>query len=517
MGRSRVTALRAAAAGTLAAAAALATGELLAGLAAGAPSLVLAVADVVIADTPGSVVRWSIATFGSGQKPLLVVGIVAATLAAGALSGLAARWRQVWGIAGLALLGVLGGAAAARATSTSAAWGWVVAGASSAVGIGVLLLLLSPARSQADRTAPTEPIGNGAERRRFLALAGATVLITAAGASVGRWRRESRNVEDARRRVAARLSGGDPALPGDVRVLDGQVAGLSPIVTPLADFYRIDTRILPPQVDPDAWSLRVTGLVEHEVEVTFDELLEMDRITEFVTLQCVSNEVGGDLVGNAQWSGVPLAALLERARPRPEASQIVGRAVDGWTAGFPLELAQDGRPSMVAVAMNGEPLPVRHGFPARLIVPGLYGYVSATKWLAEIELTTWTGFDGYWIPRGWAKEGPIKTQSRIDVPRGGAHLPAGRTAVAGVAWAPTRGIRVVEVRVDDGAWQPARLSSELSSYAWVQWIVSWDATPGRHRLEVRAVDGNGEAQTADVAPPAPSGATGYHTIDVEVR
>jgi hypothetical protein len=230
----------------------------------------------------------------------------------------------------------------------------------------------------------------------------------------------------------------------------------------------------------------------------------------------VSNEVGGRLVGNARWSGVPLTDLLDLARPHAEASQIVGRSVDGWTAGFPTELATDGRPSMVAVAMNGEPLPVKHGFPARLIVPGLYGYVSATKWLAEVELTTWDAVEGYWIPRGWAREGPIKTQSRIDVPRRGTSVTAGPTPVAGVAWAPARGIDKVEVRVDDGPWQPARLSGALSANTWVQWLLTWDATPGRHRLEVRATDGTGETQTADVAPPAPSGATGYDTISVEV-
>ena len=298
---------------------------------------------------------------------------------------------------------------------------------------------------------------------------------------------------------------------------DGEVAGLSPLVTSNEDFYRIDTRILVPQVDPDGWSLRITGMVDREVELTLDELLAMDRITEFVTLACVSNEVGGDLVGNALWSGVPLGDLLDRAGPHPEATQIVGRAVDGWTAGFPAEVAADGRPCMVAVAMNGEPLPVKHGFPARLIIPGLYGYVSATKWLTEIELTTWEAFDGYWIPRGWAKEGPIKTQSRIDVPRAGATVAAGPIAVAGVAWAPTRSVERVEVRVDDGPWEPAQLSGALSTNTWVQWRYTWDAATGTHRLAVRATDGHGETQTEQAAPPAPSGATGHHTITVEVR
>jgi DMSO/TMAO reductase YedYZ molybdopterin-dependent catalytic subunit len=209
--------------------------------------------------------------------------------------------------------------------------------------------------------------------------------------------------------------------------------------------------------------------------------------------------------------------LLDRAGVRPEASQIVGRSVDGWTAGFPTAVALDGRSAMVAVAMNGEPLPVKHGFPARLIVPGLYGYVSATKWLTEIELTTWDAFDAYWIPRGWAKEGPIKTQSRIDVPTPGTTLAAGPTVVAGVAWAPTRSVERVEVRIGDQPWQETRLSGELSENAWVQWLYGWVAEPGRHRLAVRATNGDGETQTSETSPPAPSGATGYHTVTVEVR
>ncbi|MGH9085867.1 MAG: molybdopterin-dependent oxidoreductase, partial [Acidimicrobiales bacterium] len=354
------------------------------------------------------------------------------------------------------------------------------------------------------------------DRRRFLVASGAIAALGVVGGGVGRLLRQARNVEGARQRVAARLGGGPPPLPAGVETLDGEIGGISPIVTPNADFYRIDTRILVPQVEPDGWSLRVTGMVEREVELSFDDLLAMDRIEEYVTLSCVSNEVGGDLVGNAHWSGVALTDLLDLAGARSDATQIVGRSVDGWTAGFPTEVATDGRPAMVAVTMNGEPLPVKHGFPARLVVPGLYGYVSATKWLTEIELTTWEAFDGYWIPRGWAKEGPIKTQSRIDVPHPGSSLTAGRTPIAGVAWAPAREIDRVEVRVDDGPWQPARLSSALSEHTWVQWTHTWDATPGAHRLQVRATDGEGHTQTAELASPAPSGATGHHTIRVEV-
>jgi DMSO/TMAO reductase YedYZ molybdopterin-dependent catalytic subunit len=511
---------RGAAAGLAAASAALGTSELLSGFSGRIPSLVLGVADLLVAETPGGIVRWSIDTFGTSQKALLVTVIVVASLVLGAVFGMAARRDVGRGAAGFGSFGALGGWAAARGTLTSDTWGWLAAVLAAAAGIAALAVLLRPRRlgppASAGTTPTVEPIGAALDRRGFLVVSGAIAAFGAVGGGVGRVLRQARNVEAARDRVAARLGGGPPTLPADVEVLDSEVAGISPIVTPNADFYRIDTRILAPQVDPDGWSLRIIGMVDREVELTFDDLLVMDRITEYVTLSCVSNEVGGELVGNALWSGVALADLLDLAGPHPDATQIVGRAVDGWTAGFPTEVVADGRPCMVAVTMNGEPLPVRHGFPARLIIPGLYGYVSATKWLTEIELTTWDAFDGYWIPRGWAKEGPIKTQSRIDVPRAGATVDAGRTPIAGVAWAPTRSIRQVEVRVDDDPWQPARLSGELSENTWVQWLHTWDATPGAHRLQVRATDGDGNVQTAELAPPAPSGATGHHTIRVEV-
>jgi DMSO/TMAO reductase YedYZ molybdopterin-dependent catalytic subunit len=226
--------------------------------------------------------------------------------------------------------------------------------------------------------------------------------------------------------------------------------------------------------------------------------------------------VGGDLVGNARWLGVPLRTLLERAGVRPGGTQLLGRSVDGFTAGFPTETALRLEHAMVAVGMNGEPLPTDHGFPARIVVPGLFGYVSATKWLSEIELTG-SSVEGYWIPRGWAKEGPVLTQSRIDVPARDSTVAAGPQVVAGVAWAPTRGIRAVEVRVDDGPWQPAELAEPLGDECWRQWQYRWTAEPGEHRLSVRATDGDGEVQTEQRAPVAPSGATGYHRRDVQVR
>ena len=311
--------------------------------------------------------------------------------------------------------------------------------------------------------------------------------------------------------------GSAAATPAESLAIDG----LTPIITPNDAFYRIDTALIVPQVDVTDWALQIQGDDVQPYSLTFDELLALPMIEAPVTIACVSNEVGGDLVGTAVWQGVPLTTILERAGLRagavPEgAAQLVGRSVDGFTVGFPTEVALDGRNAMVAVGMNGEPLPVRHGFPARLIVPGLYGYVSATKWLRSIEFRGWDDFDAYWIPRGWAKEAPVKTQSRIDVPRSGASISPGPVAVAGVAWATTRGIRKVEVQVDDGPWVEARLGPGEDDDVWRQWAHDWSATAGSHTIRVRATDGTGQTQTGERSRVDPDGATGWHTRTVNV-
>ena len=280
---------------------------------------------------------------------------------------------------------------------------------------------------------------------------------------------------------AAFTTPGTPSFPID---------GLSPYIVPSGDFYRIDTALVVPQVDVAHWKLSITGKVDHPFTLTFDDLQAMDQVEEAVTLSCVSNEVGGDLVGNARWQGVPLRTLLDRAGVQKGGTQIVGRAVDGFTVGFPTAALDDGRTALVAVGMNGEPLPTVHGFPARLVVAGLYGYVSATKWLSEIELTGLEDFDAYWVPLGWSKEAPVKTQSRIDVPNRST-VKAGTTPIAGVAWAPDRGIRKVEVQVDDGPWTEAQLARVLSKDTWCEWMLPWHATPGSHTMRVRATDGTG--------------------------
>jgi DMSO/TMAO reductase YedYZ molybdopterin-dependent catalytic subunit len=293
-----------------------------------------------------------------------------------------------------------------------------------------------------------------------------------------------------------------------------QVPGVTPYVVPNAEFYRIDTALVVPQVDTRGWKLRVHGLVDREVEIDWDALMAKPMQEALLTLTCVSNEVGGDLAGNAVWTGWPIRELLAMAGPQRGADMVLSTSVDGFTAGTPLMALTDDRNALLAVAMNGEPLPVEHGFPVRMVVPGLYGYVSATKWVVDLKVTTFAADVAYWTPRGWSERGPIKTASRIDVPASGDRVKAGTIAVAGVAWAQHRGIRAVEVRVDDGPWQPARLAAEPTVDSWRQWVFEWDAPKGNHTLTVRAVDGTGAVQTSRVAPPAPDGASGWHSVTV---
>jgi DMSO/TMAO reductase YedYZ molybdopterin-dependent catalytic subunit len=349
------------------------------------------------------------------------------------------------------------------------------------------------------------------DRRRFVVTAAAFVVAGAASALLARRVRSADSVEQARRETDLPRPTRSTPVPSGTTV---DAVGVTPFLTSNRDFYRIDTALITPQVDAGSWTLSMVGLVKRPFELTYDELLRMDSVATPVTLQCVSNEVGGDLIGNAVWQGVPLAALLDRAGVAPDASQVVGRSVDGFTAGFPLADALDGRTALVAYAMNGEPLPAAHGYPARLVVAGLYGYVSATKWLREIELTTWDSFDGYWIPRGWSKLGPVKTQSRIDVPSGDVR--SGPQVIAGVAWATGRGVEKVEIQIDDQPWQEAELGTVANDESWRTWRLPWDASSGRHRLRVRATDRTGQTQTSEARPPAPDGATGWHTRTVTV-
>jgi DMSO/TMAO reductase YedYZ molybdopterin-dependent catalytic subunit len=302
-------------------------------------------------------------------------------------------------------------------------------------------------------------------------------------------------------------------MPAGVQV---GVAGVAPFRVPNADFYRIDTATIVPRVATKDWRLRIHGMVQREVRLDWPTLIASPMVERDVTLICVSNEVGGDLTGNARWLGLPIGPLLKQAGPLAGADMVLSRSADGWTAGTPLNVLTDGRDALLAVGMNGVPLPIEHGFPVRMVVPGLYGYVSATKWVVDLEITRFDRAQGYWTPRGWSARGPVKTQSRIDVPQDGTRVKAGQVAVAGVAWAQHRGIRAVEVQLDGGAWQPVVLGAQDTIDTWRQWVYRWDATPGDHRIAVRATDRTGYVQTGTQAPPAPDGATGWHTIQVTV-
>ncbi|MFE9327948.1 molybdopterin-dependent oxidoreductase [Nocardia sp. NPDC052278] len=372
----------------------------------------------------------------------------------------------------------------------------------------------TPARSTA-AAAEKEPAASGPQRRQVLrgiAITGGLGLLSGVGGRlIGAQRRDVSG-----ERAAIQLpepSGPTVSLAPDA---DLKLPGLTPYLTSNSDFYRIDTALIVPQVSVDDWSLRIHGMVDHEIQLSWDDLAKRTPVETLVTLACVSNPVGGDLIGNASWRGYRLDELLAEAGPHPDADMVLSHSIDGFTAGSPLAVLTDGRDALLAVGMNGEPLPVAHGYPARLVVPGLYGYVSATKWVTELEITRFDRATAYWTRRGWSAYGPIKTGTRIDTPRARAKLQPGNTAIAGVAWAQHRGIRAVEVQIDNGPWQPARLSTEQSIDTWRQWVYDWNATPGPHTIRARATDGTGETQTEARAPVVPDGATGYPSTTIQV-
>jgi len=501
-------------AGALAAGVAIAVAELFAGLVQGAPSLVIAIGSLVISIQPPGAKDVFVNLFGSNDKLALNVLIVVVALVIAASAGIRAARRFRDGALVFAAFGLVGLFAAVRQPLVSQPLAMVNAILAVLVGLATLrwLLSLAPLPKVAAATLPYTPEWT---RRRFLISSAGTLGVAVIGGGLGRVLLEQQHAQGvvSTSRLPAALQAVAP-LAAD-QSLD--VAGITSLVVPTDRFYRIDTALLVPQVDVTTWELEIKGMVDNPLTFTYDELLGMPLIEQYVTIACVSNRVGDRLVGNALWTGVRLKDVLEMAGVQPGATQIVGRSVDDFTAGFPTSWAMaPGREPMIAVGMNREPLPADHGFPARLIIPGLYGYVSATKWLSSIELTTREAVDGYWVPLGWAKDAPILTQSRIDVPGSGASLAAGPVQVAGVAWAPDRGLSKVEVRVDDGDWQTARISRPISNATWVQWALPWTATTGRHRLEVRATDGTGDIQTDQVSEPAPDGARGHHRIFVNV-
>lgn len=496
-------------AGVSAGASALGGAELLAGVLPGAVSPIIAVGDFVITLQPPGAKQFIVDLFGEADKLVLNIAIAVVALAAALLIGVVARARPSAALIGFGGFGVLALAAGLREPLSEPIVTLIISAAAVGIALGAYNLLIGVASRPEGPVAEMPNMG----RRRIIGYSLGLLAVSAAGGLLGRALAQGRAATVSTSPLPEPVTPAAP-LPSGASL---EASGITGIVTPNSEFYRIDTALIVPRPDVETWRLRLTGMVDEPFELTYEELLAMPLFEQYVTIACVSNEVGGHLVGNALWRGVRLKDLFERAGVQAQASQVVGRSVDGFTVGFPLSHAlADDREPMVAVGMNGDPLPANHGFPARLIVPGLFGYVSATKWLSEIELTTWDAFDAYWVPLGWSKTGPILTQSRIDTPRGGERLSAGDVPIAGVAWAPDRGVRAVEVRIDGGPWIGAELSTPISDATWVQFQHRWPATAGDHTIQVRATDGTGEAQTDQRTPPAPDGARGYHTIQVNV-
>lgn len=505
------TAARGLVVGVLTAGVALGVAHLVAALVDPAADPVLAVGSLAVDLAPQPVKAFAIRTFGANDKVALLAGVYALLALAAVLLGAAASRRRRYGLTGLVVFAAVGVAAVlSRPTATPVDVLPVLAGAGT--GMATMLVVVHAAQTVLvpDRGRPRL-----LNRRQFLVTtAGAAVTAgatAAVGQAVGR-----RSAVGTRSRASVRIPPpGRPAppLPGGV---SAGVDGVSAFVTPNRDFYRVDTALTVPQVDVRTWRLTLDGAVDRPRTWTFDDLLARGVVERDITLNCVSNEVGGPYVGTARWSGIALAPLLREAGIRAGQNQLVSRSVEGMTIGTPLEAILDGRDALLAVAMNGEPLPVEHGFPVRMLVPGLYGYVGACKWLTSMRVTTFDAFDPYWVQRGWAADAPVKTASRIDTPKPFARRRAGPVMIAGVAWAQRRGITAVEVRIDDGPWRPARLADGPSPDLWRQWVYRWDATPGSHTLRVRATDATGATQTDERAAPFPNGATGWHSTTVTI-
>lgn len=528
VGRSRG---RYALAGLLSALGAMSAGHAVAGLIDPAASPVLAVGSQVINATPTPVKTWAIETFGTADKPILIASVAVATAILAAVAGLVSARRPWLGIVLILGLGGLSTIAGFLAGGRSPL-GALPGVAATVVGIALLSWLSglagrsAPAagasRGSAARVTerPTDHVaepggasfaGASSDRRGFmlgsLAVVGGSAALGGLGQALNRPSQAASTI--ALPRPAQPL----PPLIADV---GPQVPGISRLRTPTADFYRIDTALTLPRISIDDWRLRIDGDVDNPYEITYDELLAMDVIERDITLNCVSNEVGGPYIGSTRWLGVRTADLLREAGVRSSADQILSRSVEGMTISTPVEALTDGREAIVAIAMDGAPLPQRNGFPARLVTPGLYGFVGATKWLESLTATTYAAEQAYWTQRGWAERAEVKTQSRIDTPLPLRPTMSGETFIAGVAWAQGRGIERVEVRVDDGEWTEATLGGDAGIQYWRQWYLPWNATSGRHDLYVRATDGTGEVQTEERAEVIPDGASGWHSVVVNV-
>ncbi|MGB3374571.1 MAG: molybdopterin-dependent oxidoreductase [Microbacterium sp.] len=516
----------AALAGVVGGAVFLATAELFALLVAREASPILAVGGFVIDIVPQPFKEFAIATFGEYDKIALLAGLGLAVVIASAISGVLQLVRPPLGVLALVVAGALSTAAVVtRAGITPLAFLPPVLGALA----GSVILVLLTRRLRSWRDTATRPVApkaaaptiEGDARRPGLSRRQFFVLTAIAGASALVVGIASRTVSMAVGSVEAiRDALKIPSPRTTVTVPKGaelDIPGLSALFTPNKDFYRVDTALTVPTIDPETWRLVIDGMVDERRELSFQDLLDMGLDEYAITLTCVSNEVGGELVGNAKWLGVPVREVLKKAGVQSGADMVLSRSVDGYTASTPLSaLTDDNLDAILAVAMNGEPLPLEHGFPVRMVVPGLYGYVSATKWLTELKVTTFAEDEAYWTPRGYSAEAPIKFASRVDTPKIGEAVAAGKIPIAGVAWAQSVGIKSVEVSIDDGEWTPATLSAPINEDTWVQWVLEWDATPGTHYVAVRAIDRNGDLQIEERAPIAPNGSSGWQRSLVRV-
>ena len=524
--------------GVLAAAFGVAIGTLVAAFIDPAYAPIEVVASTAIDIPPAVVKEWATSTFGTASKSVVVGVVAVAVVAIAAWSGVASRRRPRFGIQVMLVAGVVGAVAALLRPVDAflAPLPSLAAGVAAALALWWLLRMARPSAVAAPESVPDMPtdglkevspghqdlpgresLGMSAEvqsvsRRGVLLGIGGVVVVGGAALASARWL--TTRASAVASRVAAVLPSPAEVLPPLPASVQAPVPGMAPFVTPNADFYRIDTAVIVPQVTAEEWTLSFDGMVRRPFTITYAELLEMPMVERDVTIMCVSNPIGGDLIGTARWLGTPLLPLLERAGIEPGADQIFSTSIDGWTCSTPLDGLAEREP-LLAIAMNGEPLPIEHGFPVRMIIPGLYGFISATKWVTQITATTYAADPAYWTVRGWATDAPVLTGSRIDLPDGS--LSVGQTAIGGVAWAMDGdGISRVEVSIDDGPWQDAQLAEQPNPRTWRQWWLEWEATPGRHSIAVRATNGLGETQTSEVADVVPSGATGYDVGVVEV-
>lgn len=503
--------------GVLAAAFGVAIGTLVAAFIDVAYAPIEVVASTAIDIPPTPVKEWATSTFGTASKSVVVGVVVASVVAIAAWAGVTSRTRPRFGVQVMVVGGVVGAVAALLRPVDAflAPLPSLIAGAAAALALWLLARLASTGTTPELDSAGDAPLHQQPrEVSRRNVLLGVGGIVVVGGAALGSARWLTTRASAVASRVAAVLPRpAEPlaALPAGVQA---PVPGMTPFVTPNVDFYRIDTAVIVPQVTAEEWTLTFEGMVRRPFTLTYAELLQMPMVERDVTIMCVSNPIGGDLIGTARWLGTPLLPLLERAGIEPGADQLFSTSVDGWTCSTPLDGLAEREP-LLAIGMNGEPLPIEHGFPVRMIIPGLYGFISATKWVTRISASTYAQDPAYWTVRGWATDAPVLTGSRIDLPNGSVSV--GQTAIGGVAWAMDGdGISRVEVSIDDGPWQEAQLAEQPNPRTWRQWWLDWEATPGRHTIAVRATNGLGETQTSDVRDVVPSGATGYDVGVVEV-